>query len=46
MEVNPKDSMTGKYAFKLKMGVPAIATKTAQDEGQELEPEGTQKPYT
>jgi len=23
VEVNPKDSMTGRYAFKLKMGVPA-----------------------
>ena len=23
VEVKPKDSMTGRYAFKLKMGVPA-----------------------
>ena len=31
VEVNPNDSMTGKYAFRLKIGVPAKQSSASSD---------------
>ena len=36
VEVNPKDSMTGRYAFRLKMGVPTHVAHLVGDTGQAM----------